>query len=123
TTDAPVALTFVSAWCDDYLAKSRPAMSAACIAHEKKVAALRRARPDIKWVTVAHPVWTSAEDIDAFVKQYGAMAIGIDDQAVWFRRFHVRDVPTTIVLDRRGAEIARVGGHGDGLNDVLARVK
>ncbi|MGH9889099.1 MAG: redoxin domain-containing protein, partial [bacterium] len=54
----PVALTFVTTWCDGYLAKTRPAMSEACIAHAHALEAQRRAHAGITWVIVAHPVWT-----------------------------------------------------------------
>ena len=121
---APVALTFVLTWCDGYLAKTRPAMSEACIAHERQVAALRRSHPDLTWLIVAHPVWTAPADLDDYVKTFGDdAAIGIDAHAAWFQHFAVRDTPTTILLDRRGAEVARVAGPGDTLADALARVR
>jgi hypothetical protein len=120
----PVALTFVLTWCDGYLAKTRPAMSEACLAHSRQVAALQRSHPGVTWVTVAHPVWTSPEDLDDYVKTFGGdAAIGIDSRAAWFQRFAVRDTPTTILLDGRGAEIARVTGRGDALADALGRLR
>lgn len=120
----PVALTFVLTWCDDYLAKTRPAMSEACIAHEHQVAALRRSHPGLTWVIVAHPVWTSPSDLDDYRKTFGDdVSIGIDRGGGWFRRFAVRDAPMTILLDGRGEQVARVGGRGDGLADALARLR
>jgi peroxiredoxin len=120
----PVALTFVLTWCDGYLAKTRPAMSEACIAHEHQVAALRRSHPGLTWVIVAHPVWTSPSDLDDYTKTFGEdAAIGIDRSGGWFRRFAVRDTPTTILLDGRGEEVARVGGSGDALADALGRLR
>ena len=119
----PVALAFVTTWCDDYLAKTRPAMSEACIAHAHQVEALRKAHDGIVWVTIAHPVWTAADDLDEYRKRLGVgTPIGRDDGAAWFAHYRVRDVPTTILLDRRGAEVARVGDRGDELARALARL-
>jgi thiol-disulfide isomerase/thioredoxin len=119
----PVALTFVTTWCDGYLAKTRPAMSEACIAHARQVEALRKAHQRVVWVTIAHPVWTTPDDLDGYRKRLGVgTPIGRDDGAAWFARYRVRDVPTTIVLDARGAEVARVGGRGDELAQALARL-
>jgi hypothetical protein len=118
----PVALTFISPWCDSYLAKTRPVMSQACIAHARQVDVQRRAHAGMTWLTVAHPVWTSPEDLDSYTKKYGDSLIAIDDHAAWFEHFSVRDVPTTILLDSRGAVVARIGGSGDALADALARL-
>lgn len=120
----PVALTFVLTWCDDYLAKTRPAMSEACIAHERQVAVLRRSHPDLTWVIVAHPVWTSPSDLDDAIKTFGEGAlIGIDRDGGWFQRFAVRDAPTTILIDSHGKEVARVAGRGDALADAIGRLR
>ena len=97
-------------------------MSEACIAHARQVESLRQTAGRILWVTIAHPVWTSAGDLDAYRKRLAVTTpIGLDETATWFRRFRVRDVPTTIVLDERGAEVQRVGGLGDDLPRALAR--
>ncbi len=61
----PLALTFAALFCDSYIAKSRPEIGAACAAHARRIEELRRAHPDLTWVVVAYPVWTSAEDSDA----------------------------------------------------------
>jgi len=120
----PVALTFVFTSCDGYLAKSRPAMSSACIAHARQVEALRRASPHIVWVAIAHPVWTDTADVDEYRHRLGVSSpIGIDDGGTWFHHFGVRDAPTTIVLDAHGVEIARVGGRGDDLPRALTSIE
>lgn len=119
----PVALTFVTTWCDGYLAKTRPAMSEACIAHAHALEAQRRAHPGVAWVIVAHPVWTEASDLEAYRTRLGVgAAIGIDDRAAWFEHFKVRDVPTTIVLDEHGTEVARAGGRGEDLARALSQL-
>jgi thiol-disulfide isomerase/thioredoxin len=118
-----VALTFVTTWCDGYLAKTRPAMSEACIAHAHALEAQRRAHADLAWVIVAHPVWTETSDLEPYRTRLGVgAAIGIDDRAAWFEHFKVRDVPTTIVLDEHGTEVARAGGRGEDLARALSQL-
>jgi thiol-disulfide isomerase/thioredoxin len=119
----PIALTFVSTWCDDYLATSRPAISQACIAHVRQVEALRRSHGGIFWVTITHPVWTDTAELDSYRARVGHHApIGLDQQSRWFHHYRVRDVATTILLDGRGAEIARITGRGDELPGAISRL-
>lgn len=119
----PVALTFVSAWCDSYLAESRPAMATACAAHVRQMESLRRAHAHVTWVTIAHPVWTSARDLEKYRQRLTTSApIGIDEKAAWFHRYRIRDVPTTVLLNERGAEVERVSGPGDDLRRALSRL-
>ena len=119
---APQALTFVKLSCDTYIAKSQPATGAACAAHARAVETQRRAHPELAWVIVAHPVWTDASDIAGYRKRLGASApIAIDRGAGWFRRFAVRDVYTTVLLDGSGAEIGRTGGDGAGLAALIGK--
>jgi len=118
-----VALTFVKASCDTYLAKSRPAMAADCAAHTRQVESLRRAHPDVAWVTIAHPVWTDAATLERYRQRLATSTpIGIDEQSAWFHRFRIRTVPTTVLLDERGVEVERVSGPGDDLPRALARL-
>ncbi len=120
----PIALTFVMTWCDTYLAESRPAMGEACVTHARQIESLKRTAPGVVWVTIAHPVWTTTEDLDEYRRRLAVSSpIGLDQTATWFRRFRVREVPTTILLDQRGAEIGRVGGRGDDLPRVLGLVR
>ena len=121
--EAPLVLTFATLWCDSYIAKSRPAMGIACAAHAKQVERLQHTHPDLAWVTVAYPVWTDVENIESYRKRLGVSSrIGIDRDAAWFRRFRVRDVYTTIVLDASGTELGRIGGDGVGLAMLLDRL-
>jgi len=64
----PIALTFVKTSCDTYMAQSRPAMAEACAAHARRVESLRRTAARVVWVTIAHPVWTSTQSLDAYRK-------------------------------------------------------
>ena len=119
----PVVLSFASTWCDWYLAKSRPAMSEACIAHTRQIELLRRTHERLAWVIVMAPTWTDAEKVDEYRKRLDVSSpIGIDERSAWFHRFRVRDVLTTIVLDGRGVEIERVTGRGDDLARALTRI-
>jgi peroxiredoxin len=121
---APVALSFVTLWCDTYIAESRPAVGKACAAHARAIADARRARPELTWILIAVPVWTDTVDIADYRKRLGVSApIGIDRTNAWFRRFGVRDTYTTVVLDASGTEIGRVAGDGAGLAAVIERVR
>ena len=120
----PVALSFVKASCDTYLAESRPAMARDCVAHAQAIEALRRTAPDVDWVSVAFPVWATSKTLVKYRARLGVSSpIGLDETGAWFHRFHVRDVPTTIFFDADGAEVARVGGAGDDLPRALARLR
>ena len=120
----PIALTFAMASCDTYLETSRPAMATACAAHARAIEASRRAAPEVTWLTIAHPVWTTTASLDSYRERLGQTSpIGLDETGAWFRRFHVRDVPTTIFLDGRGVEVTRVGGGGDDLPRALAQLR
>lgn len=121
---APIALTFATLFCDSYIAESRPAIGAACAAHARRIEEVHRAHPDLRWVTIAYPVWTNDEDIPDYRKRLGAtVPIGVDRGSAWFRRFAVRDTYTTILLDAAGTEIGRVGGDGAGLAALIAKVR
>ena len=119
----PVAVTFVSTWCDTYLKESRPAMAAACLAHAQKAEVQRRSHDRVDWMTIAHPVWTAAGDLAEFRTRTGfAAPIGLDERAQWFHHFGIRDTPVTVLFDGHGVEIARVSGAGDDLAAALARL-
>jgi peroxiredoxin len=108
-----LALTFVKLSCDTYIVKSQPAMGAACAEHARRIEEQRRAHPELAWVVVAHPVWTQESSIAGYRKRLGVSApIGIDHSNAWFRRFRVRDVYTTVLLDGAGAELGRAAGDG-----------
>jgi len=120
----PLALTFATLFCDSYIAKSRPAIGAACAAHAAQVEELHRAHPDLAWVTVAYPVWTADDDILDYRKRLGVTApIGIDRGNAWFRKFGARDSYTTVLLDGAGVEIGRVVGDGAGLAALIAKAR
>ena len=57
---APIALTFATLFCDSYIADSRPAIGAACAAHARQLEQVHKSHPDLRWITIAFPVWTVA---------------------------------------------------------------
>jgi thiol-disulfide isomerase/thioredoxin len=120
----PVVLSFVKASCDTYLAESRPAMARDCAAHARKIEAVSRNAPDVVWISIAYPVWATNKTLVRYRERLGVSSpIGLDEAGAWFHRFGVRHVPTTVFLDARGAEVARVGGAGDDLPRALARLR
>jgi peroxiredoxin len=121
---APLALTFVTLFCDSYIANSRPETGATCAARAKQVEEQRKAHPDLTWVIVAYPVWTAGKDIGEFRKRLGIeMPIGIDRGNAWFRHFGVRDSYTTVLLDGDGTELGRVDGDGTKLAALIGNAR
>jgi len=118
----PIALTFATLFCDSYIAESRPEIGKTCAAHARAIEEAHRAHPELTWITVAFPVWTSAEDIAEYRKRLGAtLPIGIDRGNLWFHKFGVRDTYTTLLFDSAGTEVGRVGGDGSGLAELVAK--
>lgn len=118
----PIALTFATLYCDSYIAESRPEIGKICAAHARAIEEAHRAHPELAWITVAFPVWTSAEDIAGYRKRLGAtLPIGIDRGNLWFHHFGVRDTYTTVLFDSSGAELGRVGGDGSDLAALIAK--
>jgi hypothetical protein len=121
---APLVLTFATLFCDSYIAESRPEIGKTCADHAKKLEEIHKAHPELTWITVAFPVWTSDEDIAEYRKRLGAtVPIGIDHGNLWFRKFGVRDTYTTLLFDSSGTELGRVGGDGSGLSDLIAKAR
>ncbi|MEP6861162.1 MAG: TlpA disulfide reductase family protein [Deltaproteobacteria bacterium] len=120
----PLALTFATLFCDSYIAESRPEIGKTCAAHAHAIEEAHRAHPELTWITVAFPVWTSDEDIRDYRKRLGAtLPIGIDRGNAWFRRFGVRDTYTTLLFDSRGTELGRVEGDGSALAALIAKAQ
>jgi peroxiredoxin len=120
----PIALTFATLFCDSYIAESRPEIGKTCAAHAHAIEEAHKAHPELTWITVAFPVWTSTEDIADYRKRLGAtLPIGIDHGNLWFHKFGVRDTYTTLLFDASGAELGRVGGDGSGLAELIAKAQ
>lgn len=120
----PIALTFATLYCDSYIAESRPEIGKVCAAHARAIEEAHRAHPELAWITVAFPVWTSPEDIAGYRKRLGAtLPIGIDLGNLWFHHFGVRDTYTTVLFDSAGAELGRVGGDGADLAALIAKAQ
>lgn len=120
----PLVLTFGALFCDSYIVDSRPEIGASCAAHVKAAETLHQAHPGLRWITVAYPVWTSADDIAGFRKRLAStLPIGIDRGNAWFRHFAVRNPFTTIAIDPAGKELGRVEGDGAGLAALIDKLK
>ena len=120
----PLALTFATLFCDSYIAESRPEIGKTCAAHAHAIEEAHKAHPELTWITVAFPVWTSNEDITSYRKRLGAtLPIGIDRGNLWFHKFGVRDTYTTLLFDASGTELGRVGGDGSGLPELIAKAQ
>lgn len=104
----PTVLVFLSPWCEDYLASSRPERSAAC----------RRAREQserlasdgrMRWVGIASGLWVTQADLIAYRKdKHVTLPLVLDESGAVFRSFGVRDTPVLVVLTPTGTISARI---------------
>jgi peroxiredoxin len=105
----PRVLVFFAPWCESYFATSRPAYAANCKRMREEVNALASAG-GVHWVGISSGLWSSPKDLEDY-RSSKAMSVPLylDATGRLFRSFDVRDVPTAIVLDRRGRIVRRVG--------------
>ena len=122
--DKPTVLSFVATWCDWYLADSRPAMARACVAQQERLNAVHETLgAEAEFVGVALSLWTDEAQLRSYRERYGIRhALALDRGARVFDHFGVRDVPTTIVLDRNGVEQFRMTGDPVELSSELERI-
>lgn len=119
----PRALVFFSPWCESYLAKSRPADSAAC----------RRVRLDMNrllpggqadWIGIASGLWADPKDLRDYRASPGTAAtLSLDESGRLFRAFDVHDVPTVVLIDAKGRIARKLGPRDTGLDRALAAVE
>ena len=115
----PLALTFAVLFCDAYFGTQ---IGTACAAHARQLEAVHKTHPELRWITVAYPVWTNDGDVRDFHKHFGTtVPIGIDRGNAWFHKFGVSDAFTTVLLDGSGAELGRTAGDGAGLPALIAK--
>ncbi len=120
---ANLALTFATLFCDSYIHESRPEIGAACADHARQIEAAHRAHPDLRWITVAFPVWTGNDDIADYRKRLGATTpIGIDRGNAWRHKLAVQGDYTTILFDATGTELGRSAGDAAALVALVALV-
>jgi peroxiredoxin len=115
-------LVFLSPWCEDYLASSRPERAAACRRareQSERLAADGRAR----WVGIASGLWATQADLSDYRKhKHVTLPLVLDDSGAVFRRFGVRDTPVLIIVAPTGRILARIDHLEDDLQTQLAAV-
>ncbi|HED33149.1 MAG TPA: redoxin domain-containing protein [Gammaproteobacteria bacterium] len=105
-TDQPTVLFFTSTWCDWYLEKTRPAMSANCIHSQKIMNELYRNNPDLNWTGALSPLWTTEKELIEYQKKYRIKyPLYIDDKNRLFARYKIKKYPTLIVLKNSEVEL------------------
>jgi len=98
-TDRPTVLFFTSAWCDWYLEKTRPTMSANCINSQNIMNELYKKNPDLNWTGVLSRLWTTEKELIEYQKKYRIKyPLYIDDKNRLFTRYKIKTYPTLIVL-------------------------
>jgi peroxiredoxin len=98
----PIVLVFLSPWCESYLAESRPAAAAKCRKMREQVSALGD-RPGIRLLGIAAGLWATSDDLRDYRTKYAvAMPLTLDTSGDLFREFGITEVPTALMIDRRG---------------------
>jgi thiol-disulfide isomerase/thioredoxin len=102
-------LVFISPWCEEYLATSRPAMSKGCReAREQMDAAIKR-DTRYRWLGVASGLWATKGALTDYATQYKtAIPLTLDESGEWFRAFRVMHVPTVLLADEDGRIVRRI---------------
>ena len=108
----PKALVFFATWCESYLEKSRPAVSAACQRVRKNAEKLARAG-NIQWIGVASGIWTSESDLEDYKKTMKSiLPLALDKTGSLFGRFGIRQIPSIVLIDGEG-KLSRVLGPNE----------
>jgi peroxiredoxin len=101
-------LMFISPWCESYLAQSRPARSQACRAAREQSERLLPTS-DARWLAIASGLWANRDDLIAYRnEEHVTVPLSLDESGALFRRYHVTQVPTFIVLDAQGRLVRRI---------------
>lgn len=119
----PAVLVFLSPWCESYLETSRAAVSAKCRDVRLQVDALAKEHPQVRWLGIASSLWATKEDLGKYQADYKVMIpLTLDESGALFRTFQVRNVPTVVVIDRRGKIERRMEGSDPQLPAALQAV-
>lgn len=93
------ALFFTAAWCDWYLADSRPEASKNCIDGQRGINEYYRNFTNINWHGIVSRLWTSEADLKQYKKKYNIKhPINIDKSNQLFHQYKVNKYPTLILL-------------------------
>jgi len=108
----PTVIFFFSPWCESYFKTSRPEMSEACLKAREGASRLAKA-PGVRWLGAAAGLWATGQDLAAYQQKTPMpMPVALDETGGFFRRFRIAEVPSFVVLDRRGHEVARTPSAG-----------
>jgi peroxiredoxin len=105
------ALMFLSPWCEGYLKTSQPVSSAQCRTAREQSEALARASGGVRWIGIASGLWADHKDLrDYQAEKHVSIPLALDSSGDIFRAYHVRVVPTVVLIGRDGREIGRASG-------------
>jgi thiol-disulfide isomerase/thioredoxin len=116
----PLAIVFLSPWCESYFAQSRPARARACASARTQIDAFAT-DSRVRWVGIASGLWATREDVSGYRDKYKiSYPIVLDESGALFRAFSVSDVPVVVVLDADARVRRRVEDVDTGLRAALA---
>jgi thiol-disulfide isomerase/thioredoxin len=116
----PLAIVFLSPWCESYFAQSRPTRANACASARSQIEAAAT-DSGIRWVGIASGLWAAREDVAEYRDKYKiAYPIVLDESGALFRAFAVTSVPVVVVLDAEGRVRQRVEHVDKDLRAALA---
>ncbi len=116
-------LVFLSPWCESYLETSRAAVSARCRDVRKQVETLAKEHPQLRWLGIASGIWATPEDLSKYAtKNAVTIPLTLDESGALFSTFHVRSVPTVIVINTHGTIERRIEGSDPGMMAQLSQV-
>lgn len=108
----PKALVFFATWCESYLEKSRPAVSAACRRVRTRVDKLARTG-NAHWIGIASGIWTSEDDLQDYKRSMQtSWPLALDKDGALFGKFGIRQIPSIVLIDGEG-KISRVLGPNE----------
>jgi thiol-disulfide isomerase/thioredoxin len=120
TPRRPTVFIFLSPWCESYLATTRPIVSANCRAAREQVTALARTS-SVRWLGVASGLWATPDDLREYRTKYKVtIPLTLDSSGALFRRFRVKDTPTTVVANSDDQVVRRIeAGQVNALPDAI----
>jgi len=109
----PTLLFFASTWCDWYLEKSRPQMSANCVNAQNVINNLYNKYPHMNWHGILTRLWTGQKELDDYRKKYSIQhPLSIDSKNEVFLKYRVKKFPTLIAI-KGDREIFRLDDFSD----------
>jgi hypothetical protein len=107
----PTVFVFLSLWCEDYLASSRPAMSKSCRASREQIDSLVKRHTKVRWLGIASGLWATQRDLQSYQTEHKTVVpLALDESGEWFRAFRVMNVPTVLIADEKGRIVRRIDG-------------